>query len=76
MNFILELLKAPTREDSIWIVVDRLKKSAHFIHIKVKDLMDKLSRLYVQNIVCLHAVPSAIILDGDSRFTSRFWQSL
>jgi transposase InsO family protein len=38
--------------------------------------MDKLARLYVQNIVCLHGVPLAIISDRDSRFPSRFWQSL
>jgi hypothetical protein len=44
--------------------------------IKVKDPMDKLARLYVQNIVRLHGVPSAIVSDRDSRFTSRFWQSL
>jgi hypothetical protein len=51
-------------------------KSAHFIPIKVKDPMDKLARLYVQNVVRLYGVPSAIISDRDSRFTSRFWQSL
>jgi hypothetical protein len=44
--------------------------------MKVKDPMDKLTRLYVQNIVRLHGVPSAIILDRDSHFTLRFWQSL
>jgi hypothetical protein len=47
MDFILGLLKTPTREDSIWVVVDCLTKSAHFIPIKVKDPMDKLARLYV-----------------------------
>jgi hypothetical protein len=47
MDFILGLPKALTREDSIWIVVDHLMKSAHFIPIKVKDPMDKLARLYV-----------------------------
>jgi hypothetical protein len=51
MDFILELPKVPTEEDSIWVVVDRLMKSAHFIPMKVKDPMDKLVRLYVQNIV-------------------------
>jgi hypothetical protein len=76
MDFILGLPKAPTGEDSIWVVVDHLTKSAHFIPMKVRDPMDKLARLYVQNIVCLHGVPSAIISDRDSRFTSRFWQSL
>jgi hypothetical protein len=76
MDFILGLPKTPTGEDSIWVVVDRLTKSAHFIPIKVKDPMDKLARLYVQNIVHLHGVPSAIILDRDFHFTLRFWQSL
>jgi hypothetical protein len=47
MDFILGLPKTPTGEDSIWVVVDRLTKSAHFIPIKVKDPMDKLARLYV-----------------------------
>jgi hypothetical protein len=47
INFILGLSKTPTREDSIWVVVDCLTKSAHFIPIRVKDLMDKLARLYV-----------------------------
>jgi hypothetical protein len=61
MDFILGLTKTPTGEDSIWVVVDRLTKSAHFIPIKVKDPIDKLARLYVQNVVRLHGVPSAII---------------
>ena len=76
MDFILGLPKTLTREDSIWVVVDRLTKSAHSIPVKVKDPMDELAKLYVQNIVRLHGVPSAIISDRDSRFTSRFWQSL
>jgi hypothetical protein len=76
MDFILGLPKTPTGEDSTWVVVDRLTKSAHFIPIKVKDPMDRLARLYVQNVVHLHGVPSAIILDRDSRFILRFWQSL
>ena len=76
MDFILELPKTPTREDSIWVVVDHLTKSSHFIPIKLRDPMDKLDRLYVQNIVCLHGVPLAIISNKDSCFTSRFWQSI
>jgi hypothetical protein len=68
MDFILGLPKTPTGEDSIWVVVNRLTKSAHFIPIRVKDLME--------NIVSLHGVSSTIILDRDSHFTSRFWQSL
>jgi hypothetical protein len=47
INFILGLPKAPTEEDSIWMVVNHLTKSAHFILMKVKDPMDKLAKLYV-----------------------------
>jgi hypothetical protein len=76
MNFILDLPKAPTGENSIWVVVNHLTKSAYFIPMKVMDPMNKLARLYVQNIVYLRGVPSVIILDRDSHFTSRFRQSL
>jgi hypothetical protein len=75
IDYILGSPKTPTEEDSIWVVVDHLTKSTHFIPIKVKDSMDKLAKLYVKNVVCLHGVPLAIILDRDSHFTSRFWQS-
>jgi hypothetical protein len=51
-------------------------KNAHFIPMNVKDLIKKLAKLYVQNVIQLHGVPSAILLDRDSRFTSRFWKSL
>jgi hypothetical protein len=76
MDFILGLPKTPTGEDFIWVVVDHLTKSAHFISTKVKDPMDKLARLYVQNVIRLHGIPSTIISDRDSCFTLRFWQSL
>jgi hypothetical protein len=76
MDFILGLPKAPTKEDSIWVVIDRLTKSAHFIPVKFKDLMDKLARLNVQNIVCFNGVLSIIVSDGDFHFTSRFSESL
>ena len=76
MDFILGLRKAHIGEDSIWVVVDRLTKSAHFILMKVKDSMDMLVKLYVQNIVCSHGVLLAIVSDRDSHFTLRFWQSL
>jgi hypothetical protein len=76
MNFILGLPKATIGEDSIWVIVNRLTKSAHFIPIKVKDPIEKLAKLYVHNIVRLHGVPLVIIFDRDSHFTSRFWQSL
>jgi hypothetical protein len=71
MDFILDLPRTSTREDAIWVVVD-IKCSFH----PPEDPMETLARLYVQNVVQVHGVPSAIVLDRDSRFTLRFWQSL
>ncbi|GKB94785.1 hypothetical protein Tco_0980922 [Tanacetum coccineum] len=76
MDFITKLLKTSNGYDTIWVIVDRLTKSAHFLPIREKDSMDKLARLYLKEIVVLHGVPISIISDRDSRFTSNFWKSL
>ncbi|GJW10050.1 putative reverse transcriptase domain-containing protein [Tanacetum coccineum] len=62
--------------DTIWVIVDRLTKSAHFLPMREDYKMDRLSRLYLNEIVARHGVPISIISDRDSRFTSRFWQSM
>nr|GEY02316.1 putative reverse transcriptase domain-containing protein [Tanacetum cinerariifolium] len=62
--------------DSIWVIVDRLAKLAHFLSVKTTDSMKKLTQLYLKEIVCRHGVPISIISDRDSKFTSRFWRSL
>ncbi|KAI3515911.1 hypothetical protein L1887_14816 [Cichorium endivia] len=76
MDFITKLPKAAGRLDTIWVIVDRLTKSTHFLSIKETDKMGNLTRIYVQEIVRLPVVPISIISDRDNRFTSRFWQSL
>ncbi|KAL5565844.1 hypothetical protein UlMin_029008 [Ulmus minor] len=76
MDFVTDLPKTPSGYDAIWVVVDRLTKSAHFIPIKVTYKLDKLNKLYVDWIVRLHGVPITIVSDRDPRFTSRFWKSL
>ncbi|KAI3510643.1 hypothetical protein L1887_17775 [Cichorium endivia] len=76
MDFITKLPRTTGGHDTIWVVVDRLTKSAHFLPIKETDKMEKLTRVYLKEIVKLHGVPISIISDRDSRFTSRFWQSL
>ncbi|GJU37557.1 putative reverse transcriptase domain-containing protein [Tanacetum coccineum] len=76
MDFITKLPKTSTRHDAIWVIVDRLTKSAHFIPIRATDSMETLTRLYIKEIVSRHGVPISIISDRDSHFTSRFWQSL
>ncbi|GJT17415.1 putative reverse transcriptase domain-containing protein [Tanacetum coccineum] len=62
--------------DTIWVIVDRLTKSAHFLPMREDYKMDRLARLYLNEIVARHGVPISIISDHDSRFTSRFWQSM
>nr|GFC47719.1 reverse transcriptase domain-containing protein [Tanacetum cinerariifolium] len=76
MDFITKLLRTQTGYDSIWVIVDRLTKSAHFILVNEKFKTKKLARLYLKEIVCKHGVPVSIILDRDPIFASRFWRSL
>ncbi|GKB27462.1 putative reverse transcriptase domain-containing protein [Tanacetum coccineum] len=76
MDFITKLPKTSTREDAIWVIVDRLTKSAHFLPMKEIDSMEKLMRQYLKEVVSRHGVPVSIISDRDSKFTSHFWQSL
>ncbi|GJR22871.1 putative reverse transcriptase domain-containing protein [Tanacetum coccineum] len=76
MDFVTKLPKTSTGHDAIWVIVDRLTKSAHFIPIRATDSMETLTRLYIKEIVSRHGVPISIISDHDSHFTSRFWQSL
>ncbi|GJT83988.1 putative reverse transcriptase domain-containing protein [Tanacetum coccineum] len=76
MDFIKKLTRVKSGHDTIWVVVDRLTKSAHFLAIHEDYSMEKLAILYIDEIVTRHEVPVSIILDRDGRFTSRFWQTL
>ncbi|GKB86035.1 putative reverse transcriptase domain-containing protein [Tanacetum coccineum] len=75
MDFITKLPKSSQGFDTIWVIVDRLTKSAHFLPIKENDPLDKLARLYLNRIVARHGIPISIICDRDGRFTSNFWRS-
>nr|GEW98172.1 reverse transcriptase domain-containing protein [Tanacetum cinerariifolium] len=74
MDFITKLPKTSSRHDKIWVNVDLLTKSAHFIPTQETYSMETLTRLYIKEIVSWHGVPISIISDHDSHFTSRFWQ--
>nr|GEY82495.1 putative reverse transcriptase domain-containing protein [Tanacetum cinerariifolium] len=76
MDFVSKLPKTSNGHDTIWVIVNCLTKSAHFIPTRVTDSMETLTRLYIREIVSWHGVPISIISDHDSHFTSRFWQSL
>nr|GEU82595.1 putative reverse transcriptase domain-containing protein [Tanacetum cinerariifolium] len=76
MDFVTKLPKTSTGQDTIWVIVDRVTKSAHFLPMKEPDSMKKFSRQYLKEVVSRHGVPVSIISDQDSKFTSYFWQSL
>nr|GEW11174.1 putative reverse transcriptase domain-containing protein [Tanacetum cinerariifolium] len=76
MDFVTILLGTSSGHDTIWVIVDRLTKSAHFLPMSEDYKMDRLARLYFIDIVARHGVSISIISDRDSRFTSRFWQSM
>ncbi|GJS06004.1 reverse transcriptase domain-containing protein [Tanacetum coccineum] len=70
MDFITKVPRSSSGHDAIWVIVDRLTKSAHFLEIREDYTMEKLARLYIDEIVARHGVPTSIISDRDGRFTS------
>ncbi|GJR07043.1 putative nucleotidyltransferase, ribonuclease H [Tanacetum coccineum] len=76
MDFVTGLPRTQRKHDAIWVVVDRLTKSAHFLPIRKDYPVSKLAEMFQQEIVRLHGTPSAIVSDRDPRFTSRFWKGL
>ncbi|GJV10137.1 putative reverse transcriptase domain-containing protein [Tanacetum coccineum] len=75
MDFITKLPRSSQGFDTIWVIMDRLTKSAHFLPIRENDPLDKLARLYLNRIVARHGIPVSIICDHDGIFTSNFWRS-
>jgi len=76
MDFIDGLSRSRKGNEAIWVIVDRLTKRAHFISVKSNRTAASLAQLYVKEIIRLHGVPSSIVSDRDSLFTSEFWRSL
>jgi hypothetical protein len=76
MDFIVGLPRTRDGYDSIWVIVDRLTKVAHFIPVKTTYSRAQLAELYMSRIVCLHGVPKKIVSDRGTQFTSRFWKRL
>nr|GEU54643.1 hypothetical protein [Tanacetum cinerariifolium] len=76
MNIVTKLPRTSSGHDTIWVIVDQLTKSAHFLPMRKDYKMNRLARLYLNEIVARHGVPILIISDRDSRFTSWFWQTM
>ena len=73
MDFVVGLPSTKRNHDSVWVVIDRLTKTAHFLPVRTDYSLNKLVELYIKEIVRLHGIPISIISDRDPRFTSRFW---
>ena len=76
LNFVSGFPLAQRKHDVVWVIVDRLTKSAHFLPVRLDYSMDRLAELYVSEIFRLHGIPVSIVFDRDPRFTSRFWKEL
>ncbi|GJX09838.1 putative reverse transcriptase domain-containing protein [Tanacetum coccineum] len=76
MDFVTKLPKSSQGYDTIWVIVDRLTKSALFLPMRETDPMEKLARMYLKEVLTRHGIPVLIICDRDGRFTLNFWRSL
>jgi hypothetical protein len=76
MDFIVGLPRTQSGYDSIWVILDRLTKVAHFIPVKTTYSGTQLEELYMSRIVCLHRVPKNIVSDKGTQLTSKFWERL
>ncbi|GJV90439.1 putative reverse transcriptase domain-containing protein [Tanacetum coccineum] len=76
MDFVTKLPKSSQGYDTIWVIVDRLNKSAIFVPMRETDPMEKPARMYLKEVVTRHGIPFSIICDRDPRFASNFWRSL
>ena len=75
MDFLTHLPRTPYGHDAVWVIMDRLRKSAQFLAVWMTFTFERFYRLYILEIVRLHGVPVSIVSDRDPRFTTHFWKS-
>nr|GFB99602.1 reverse transcriptase domain-containing protein [Tanacetum cinerariifolium] len=75
-DFVTKLHKSPQGYDTIWVIVDRLTKSAIFAPMRETNPLEKLANLHLKEVVARHGIPISIICDRDPRFASRLWRTL
>ncbi|GJW77893.1 putative reverse transcriptase domain-containing protein [Tanacetum coccineum] len=76
IDFVTKLPKSSQGYDTIWVIVDRLTKSAIFVPMRETDPMDKIARMYLKEVVTRHGIPISIICNRNPRFASNYWRSL
>ena len=75
MDFVTHFPWTLRKHDAVWVIVDRLTKSAHFLVMRMTFTLEEFYKLYKREIVRLHGVAVSIVLDWDPRFTAQFWKS-
>ena len=75
MDFVTHFPWTSRGHDAVWVIMDRLTKSAHFLVLRMTFTLEELYKLYIQEIIRLHGVLVSIVLDRDPRFTAYFWKS-
>ena len=75
MDFVTHLPQTPQGHDAVWVIVDRVTKSVHFIAVRMTFILERFCQLYIREIVRLHGVPVSIVSNRDPRFTTHFWKS-
>ena len=76
MDFVSGLPRTQSNCEVVWVIMDRLTKSAYFIPMRMDYPMERLAKFYIERIVSFHGIPSSIVSDRDTRFTFRFWEFL
>ena len=76
MDFVFGFPLTQKKHDSVWVIINKLIKSTHFLPVQLDYSMDRLAELYVNEIVRLHGIPLSIVSDRDPLFISRFWKEL
>jgi hypothetical protein len=74
INFIVGLTLTACKFNSIWVIVDRLTKSAHLIPVNTNYNVQKYAEIYIARVLYLHGIPKTIISDRGSQFVARFWE--
>ena len=75
MDFVTHFQWTSRKHDAMWVILDRLTKSAHFLVVRMTFTLEEFCKLYIREIVGLHGVPVSIVSDWDPRFTAEFWKS-
>ena len=75
MDFVTHFPRTQQKHDAVWVIVDPLTKSAHFLAVRMTFALERFYRLYIREIVRIHGVPVSIVSDRDPRFTAHFWKS-